>query len=216
MIMKAVCSALVLCSNYLGLSLSVYLLASSVCSLLQLSCCLFPLLAHLQGHFLQKELHCLQANQVSELLLDMTSSWTQNCTSSNTLLPLYRLVCKEFSEVSILCYTRLDLQILPSLLWGKCTAGFGDFWIMGLCFWEQLRSSVNSTEIFRGRRSSDGAQLPSSQMAELWLGYFLAGAGGAASLLFCSISGWVLVYNYGKYKGEVDAFNCEGSEVRAV
>lgn len=71
---------------------------------------------------------------------------------------------------------------------------------MGLCFWEQLRSSVNSTEIFRGRRSSDGAQLPSSQMAELWLGYFLAGAGGAASLLFCSISGWVLVYNYGNIK----------------
>lgn len=105
------------------------------------SCCLFSLLAHLQGHFLQKELHCLQANQVSELLLDTTSSWTQNCTSSNTLLPLYRLVCKEFSEVSILCYTRLDLQILPSLLWGKCTAGFGDFWIMGLCFWEQLWSS---------------------------------------------------------------------------
>lgn len=80
-----------------------------------------------QGHFSQKKPHCLQANQVSELLLDATSSWTQNCTSSNTSLPLYRLVCKEFSEVSILVRARPDLQLLPSLLWGKCTAGCGGF-----------------------------------------------------------------------------------------
>lgn len=71
----------------------------------QLSPCLSPLPAQARGHSLQKELHCLQANQVSELSVDATSSRAQNCTSSNTSLPLYRLVCKEFSEVSILCQT---------------------------------------------------------------------------------------------------------------
>lgn len=96
---------------------------------------LSPLPAQAQGHSLQKELHCLQANQVSELLADTTSSRTQNCTSSNTSLPLYRLVCKEFSEVSILCQT---LSWLPGLLWGKCTAGWGGCWITCLCCWEQL------------------------------------------------------------------------------
>lgn len=110
----------------------------SLLTVSQLSRCLSPLPAQARGYFLQKELHCLQANQVSELLLDATSSWTQNCTSSNTSLPLYRLVCKEFSEVSILCHTRPDLQLLPSLLWGKCTAGCGGCWITSLCCWEQL------------------------------------------------------------------------------
>lgn len=101
----------------------------------QLSPCLCPLPAQARGHSLQRELHCLQANQVSELLVHTTSSRIQNCTSSNTSLPLYRLVCKEFSEVSILHQT---LSWLPDLLWGKCTAGWGGCWITCLCSWEQL------------------------------------------------------------------------------
>lgn len=96
----------------------------------QLSHCLSPLPTQAWRHFLQKELHCLQANQVSELLLDATSSWTQNCTSSNTSLPLYRLVCKEFSEVSILHKARpsvitwLILRELDSWLWGLLDNAF--------------------------------------------------------------------------------------------
>lgn len=31
-----------------------------------------------------------------------------------------------------------DPQLLPGLLWGKCTAGWGGCWITCLCSWEQL------------------------------------------------------------------------------